>query len=113
MSRYKVRRFQPSSRLERDKLLDGGIAIVDQIICSHARLVKRMQRIHMYLFFENVPIFRFFIGTYESTFTYRIYEEREILGFPKAMTFNTFCKHEDATNDNDACPKNSIWPIVY
>lgn len=39
MSRYKMRRFQPSSQLERDQLRDGGIAIVDQIVCSHARLV--------------------------------------------------------------------------
>lgn len=67
---------------------DGGVAIVDQIICSHAKA---------------------FIGTYESTFTYRIYEEREILGFSKDTTFNTFCKYEDGKN----CEKNSVWPIAY
>lgn len=68
---------------------DGGIAIIDQIICSHARK---------------------FMGTFESTFTYRIYEEREILGFPQEMTFNTLCKNSDDLED---CNKNSIWPIKY
>lgn len=67
---------------------DGGVAIVDQLICAHAH---------------------YFIGTYESTFTYRIYEEREILGFPQNLTFNTLCKSEDLVE----CSKNAVWPIVY
>ncbi|KXJ69771.1 hypothetical protein RP20_CCG025910 [Aedes albopictus] len=88
LKRFKVVRYTPESRDEMTRLKDGGVAIVDQIICSHAR---------------------FFIGTYESTFTYRIYEEREILGFPKDLTFNTFCKEEEIGN----CEKNAIWPIQY
>ena len=40
---------------------DGGIAIIDQLIASHAK---------------------YFIGSYESTFSFRIQEEREIMGFP-------------------------------
>ncbi|XP_055550037.1 GDP-fucose protein O-fucosyltransferase 2 [Wyeomyia smithii] len=88
LKRFKVVRFTPESKQQLDWLKDGGVAIVDQIICSHAR---------------------YFLGTYESTFTYRIYEEREILGFPKDLTFNTFCKEEEATD----CEKNSVWPIQY
>lgn len=87
LSRYKVFRFRPETNEQRFILKDGGIAIIDQIICSHAK---------------------YFIGTYESTFTFRIYEEREILGFQKNMTFNSFCKYE-----NEDCDKNSVWPIVY
>lgn len=37
LSRYRVTKFKPSSSDERDQLKPGGIAIVDQIICSHAR----------------------------------------------------------------------------
>lgn len=85
----KVKRFKPATHKEQLELRDGGIAIVDQIVCSHAR---------------------YFIGTYESTFTYRIYEEREILGFPQVTTFNTFCKYNDAQEE---CSRNSVWPIVY
>jgi peptide-O-fucosyltransferase len=70
------------------QLGDGGLAVIDQIICSHAR---------------------WFIGTYESTFTYRIYEEREILGFPTDTTFNTLCKRDDLVD----CNRNSVWPIRY
>lgn len=67
---------------------DGAVAVIDQVICSHARK---------------------FIGTFESTFTYRIYEEREILGFPQEMTFNTLCKRDDFYD----CNRNSVWPIRY
>ncbi|XP_058826836.1 GDP-fucose protein O-fucosyltransferase 2 [Topomyia yanbarensis] len=88
LRRFKVVRFIPESRQEAERLKDGGVAIVDQIICSHAR---------------------YFVGTYESTFTYRIYEEREILGFAKDLTFNTFCKDEEV----GGCEKNSVWPIQY
>lgn len=89
LSRYQVTRFQPSSAAERTQLKPGGIAIVDQIICSHAR---------------------YFMGTFESTFTYRIYEEREILGFPSETTFNTLCR---SPNKSDECFKNSVWPIAF
>lgn len=89
LSRYQVTRFQPSSAAERERLKPGGIAIVDQIICSHAR---------------------YFMGTFESTFTYRIYEEREILGFSSESTFNTLCKSSQETEE---CSKNAVWPIVF
>lgn len=36
-SRYRVTKFTPSSHEERERLKPGGIAIIDQIICSHAR----------------------------------------------------------------------------
>lgn len=64
---------------------DGGVAIIEQIICSHGR---------------------YFIGTQPSTFTFRIQEEREILGFPVETTFNAFCADEN-------CERGSVWKIVY
>ncbi|EDW82653.1 uncharacterized protein Dwil_GK25021 [Drosophila willistoni] len=85
--RFRFIHFTPESSAQRLQLKDGGVAIVDQLICSYAR---------------------YFVGTYESTFTYRIYEEREILGFSKASTFNTFCK---ALGGN--CARNAVWPIVW
>ena len=66
---------------------DGGIAILDQVICSHAK---------------------YFIGSYESTFTFRIQEEREIKGFPVENTFDMLCKSGEFD-----CRKGSIWKIVY
>ncbi|XP_055685449.1 GDP-fucose protein O-fucosyltransferase 2 [Lutzomyia longipalpis] len=89
MKRLRVYKYLPPTTGDGSNALkDGEIAIIDQIICSNAR---------------------YFIGTYESTFTYRIYEEREILGFHPRTTFNTFCKNDDLTE----CEKNSQWPIVY
>lgn len=69
------------------KYKDGGVAIIEQIICSYAR---------------------YFIGTYESTYSFRIQEEREILGFPPETTFNRLCY-----NGSNNCSKPSIWKIVY
>ncbi|KAH8283259.1 hypothetical protein KR044_006705 [Drosophila immigrans] len=85
--RFRFVHFTPESNVQRHQLKDGGVAIVDQLVCSYAR---------------------HFVGTYESTFTYRIYEEREILGFSKSSTFNTFCK---ALGGN--CARNAVWPIVW
>jgi len=66
---------------------DGGVAIIDQIICSHAR---------------------YFIGSYESTFTFRIQEERELMGFPLKDTFEMLCA--DGLED---CEKGSQWKVDW
>ncbi|XP_075217379.1 O-fucosyltransferase 2 [Lycorma delicatula] len=83
---FKVFHYIPTPS-EKRKIKDGGVAIVDQIICSHAR---------------------FFIGSFESTFSFRIQEEREILGFKKKTTFNRFCG--DQQKD---CVQPTQWTIVY
>ncbi|XP_063836904.1 GDP-fucose protein O-fucosyltransferase 2 [Ostrinia nubilalis] len=81
---FKVYVYDPSAS-DLEKYNDGGIAIIDQIICSHAA---------------------HFIGTHESTFTFRIQEEREILGFDSSTTFNRLCP------DVGACDAPSIWKII-
>ncbi|XP_019753313.2 GDP-fucose protein O-fucosyltransferase 2 isoform X2 [Dendroctonus ponderosae] len=83
--KYEVYKYQASKHVE-SKYSAGGIAIIDQIICSYAR---------------------YFIGTSDSTFSFRIQEEREILGFPTKSTFNVLCKN------NTNCEKPSVWKIVY
>ena len=57
--------FDPTAEEEK-KYKKGGVAIIDQIICSHAK---------------------FFVGSKESTFTFRIQEEREIMGFKAETTY--------------------------
>lgn len=56
-----------------------------------------------------------FIGTFESTFTFRIQEEREILGFDASATFNTFCGRRAmaAGGGAERCERNSRWLIEY
>ncbi|XP_074107565.1 O-fucosyltransferase 2 isoform X2 [Cotesia typhae] len=81
---YNVYKYLPTE-YQKNKFKDGGIAIIDQIISSHAKS---------------------FIGTYESTFTFRIQEDREILGLPIKSTFNTFCGKKK-------CQKSSQWTIIY
>lgn len=85
-SKFKTLKYIPDD-LVKTKFKEGGIAIIEQIICAHAR---------------------FFIGTYESTFSFRIQEEREILGFRVNTTFNSFCKNAD-----DECTQPSVWKIVH
>lgn len=83
----KMMRWEPESPDQARKLRKGGAAIVDQILCSHAK---------------------WFIGTEDSTFTFRINEERHILGFGMKTTINKFCK--DGVDD---CGLHSEWDIEY
>ncbi|XP_026073405.1 GDP-fucose protein O-fucosyltransferase 2-like isoform X1 [Carassius auratus] len=79
-------RYEPTC--EDLKLLkDGGVAIIDQWICAHGR---------------------YFIGTSVSTFSFRIHEEREILGFDPKTTYNRFCG-----DDENECEQPTHWKIVY
>ncbi|KAF4524627.1 hypothetical protein B566_EDAN013878 [Ephemera danica] len=81
-----VKLFKPTTA-QRMELKDGGVAIVEQIICSHAQV---------------------FYGTYESTFSFRIQEEREIMGFHPDSTFNRLCG-----DDEEDCTPPTRWRIEY
>ena len=52
--------------------------------------------------------YRYFIGTMESTFSFRIQDEREIIGFDPETTFNRICGEEDKE-----CEQPAQWKIVY
>jgi len=67
-----------------EKLSDGECAVLDQIICSFSK---------------------HFIGTRDSTFTLRIFEEREILGFSSDANFNYLCPDQNEMN----CEKATQW----
>ncbi|KAJ0169771.1 hypothetical protein K1T71_014377 [Dendrolimus kikuchii] len=82
---YVVKFYVPNTEFL-NKHKDGEIAIIEQIICSYAA---------------------FFIGTHESTFSFRIQEEREIMGFDSRTTFNRLCP------DSGVCEKPAKWTIVY
>ncbi|KAB1283683.1 GDP-fucose protein O-fucosyltransferase 2 [Camelus dromedarius] len=79
-------RFEPTGE-ELELYKDGGVAIVDQWVCAHARV---------------------FIGTSVSTFSFRIHEEREILGLDPRTTYNRFCGDEEP-----ACEQPTHWRVVY
>ncbi|XP_015179806.1 PREDICTED: GDP-fucose protein O-fucosyltransferase 2 [Polistes dominula] len=85
LPQYRFLNYVPSNDVKR-KFKDGGIAIIDQIICSYAR---------------------YFIGTHESTFTFRIQEDREIIGFPPERTFNRLCKTKEK------CSSGERWEIAW
>lgn len=67
---------------------DGGVAIIDQWICAHSK---------------------YFVGTCESTFSFRIHEERDILGFHGDQTFNCLCGDKELGK----CEQPSKWRVVY
>uniref|UniRef100_A0A0K0F8E2 GDP-fucose protein O-fucosyltransferase 2 n=1 Tax=Strongyloides venezuelensis TaxID=75913 RepID=A0A0K0F8E2_STRVS len=74
-------------RYQNKNLSDGGVSIIDQYICSHARA---------------------FIGSYVSTFSFRIHEDREIMGFSPETTFNRLCQDDDFN-----CEQPTKWMIQY
>lgn len=67
---------------------DGGVAIIDQWISAHGR---------------------YFIGTTYSTFSFRIREDRQFLGFSKESTFNDLCGPENNEHDPHSCKKPAYW----
>ncbi|XP_074601052.1 O-fucosyltransferase 2 [Brevipalpus obovatus] len=83
-------------RFQNESLSPGQVAIVDQWIAAHAKV---------------------FIGTFESTFTFRIQEEREILGFHEDTTFLSLCPRCDHDGANSTkinrCWQLSKWRINY
>ena len=83
--------YNPLSDHSRWQFGDGGVAIIEQWIAAHAK---------------------YFIGTKESTVTYRIFEDRQLLGLSRESTFNYLCGKENDENDPDSCEKPSYWPIV-
>lgn len=61
-------------------------------------------------------ISRYFIGTNPSTFTFRITEERSIMGFDPKQTFNTLCSSGNANlliEPASSCEGLTLWPVVY
>lgn len=86
MPDYTVVKYTPDSETL-SLYKDGGIAIIDQLIASHAK---------------------YFLGSFESTFSFRIQEEREIMGFPATTTFDMLCP--DGEED---CEKGSKWLIEW
>lgn len=62
----------------------------------------------MYCSFKIGNIFRYFIGSSGSTVSFRIREDREILGFEQSTTFNRFCG-----DDESDCEQPAHWTIVY
>ena len=70
---------------------DGGVAIIDQWIAAHAK---------------------YFVGTHESTFSFRIREDRQLMGLTRQATFNDLCGKKDNENDPNSCQKPSYWELV-
>lgn len=67
---------------------DGGVAIIDQWIASHAK---------------------YFIGSKESTFSFRIREDRQLMGFSQDSTFNDLCGEGGKP---DSCSRPTYWKMV-
>lgn len=87
ISAKQILTYRPNEKIL-ENILDGGKAIVDQWICAHAR---------------------YFLGSYESTFSFRIQEDREIFGFQSDQTFNRLCGDREGLS----CEKPNVWSIVY
>ena len=50
-------------------------------------------------------------GSYESTFSFRIREDRQLMGFSKESTYNTLCGRRDDEYDHTSCATPTYWAI--
>ena len=72
--------------------MDGGVAIIDQWIAAHSR---------------------HFVGTGDSTFSFRIREDRQLMGFSRESTFNSLCGDKPGEEgDIINCEQPTYWPMV-
>lgn len=100
-------KFEPDENVL-NTYMDGGVAIIEQIICSQAKWdFYFIWNNHWLKLTKIVVVFSYFIGTSKSTFSFRIQEEREILGFSVETTFNSFCGDND-----DGCTQPTKWRLV-
>lgn len=60
--------------------------------------------------FELRPLFSF-IGSHESTFSFRIREDRQLMGFSKESTFNVLCGRRDNESDHTSCAMPTYWEV--
>lgn len=53
------------------------------------------------------------LGSHESTFSFRIREDRQMLNFSKESTFNSLCGSKGGGNEYDphSCKKPTHWPM--
>ncbi len=51
-------------------------------------------------------------GTAESTFSFRIREDRQLMGFSKESTFNQLCgRRADGGGDHTSCATPTYWEM--
>ena len=82
---YRAVRFDPTPD-QLSSIGDGGVSIVDQWIAGHGR---------------------YFIGSAESTFSFRICEDRQLKRIPEDLTYNCLCP--DMEPD---CMQPTRWSVV-
>ena len=82
---YRVVRFEPTSE-QLSAVGDGGVSIVDQWIAGHAR---------------------YFTGSAESTFSFRVCEDRQLRHIPEDLTYNCLCPDREPD-----CMQPTRWSVV-
>lgn len=52
-------------------------------------------------------------GSHDSTFSFRIREDRQMMGFSQESTFNNLCGLRESSDENDphSCEKPTYWKI--
>ena len=123
-----------------DTMSDGEVAIIDQIICSRAfyfvgkkcflssplfsfslslsslPLIIEFSPASFHIICSELLKVTFFFssplatGTFGSTFSFRIQEEREILSFPPESTFNCLCA--SCVNMQSLCKQESQLRLI-
>lgn len=65
----------------------------------------------MLLFVVAVFFSLFSVGSAESTFSFRIREDRQMMKFSRESTFNQLCGKKDNDSDHTSCDTPTYWEI--
>lgn len=74
------------------------------------KILRLFSTLYNLTYLIRVFVSRYFLGTCSSTFSFRIHEERDILGFDGKTTHNCICKK--GTPD-DRCEKPGSWRVKF
>lgn len=53
----------------------------------------------------------YLLGTFESTFSFRIREDRQLMGFSREDTYNQLCGSKDNESDHTSCAPPTYWKM--
>ncbi len=58
-----------------------------------------------------IPFSYCLTGSFESTFAFRIREDRQLMGFSKESTFNQLCGVRNDKDDPSSCDPPTYWKM--
>ena len=85
-----------------------SLTLMTSILCLVVSFTS-LTTIKFGLVFECNCVWVFCVGSTESTFSFRIREDRQMMKFSRESTFNQLCGRKDNDSDHTSCDPPTFW----